>query len=161
MKVALTLELDNLRYLEGELGKNLDDLRKDFPFLKIRQDPVTYGVQESLILGLVFVYQAAASGFTWDMIKLHGQLLANWLMKAVAAKQAAKQNVCTSIEVRLSHPNLDLGLLIKGADPHAVSDAFKKVELAWEEVTSKSQTNSRRRISLVFENGTFKEYGAG
>jgi hypothetical protein len=35
----------------------------------ISEDNVSYGIQDAIIIGLVFVFESSLSGFTWDVIK--------------------------------------------------------------------------------------------
>lgn len=35
----------------------------------ISEDNVSHGIQEAIIIGLMFVYEASLSGLTWDVIK--------------------------------------------------------------------------------------------
>jgi hypothetical protein len=37
--------------------------------INITEDNVSYGLEESIVIGLVFLFETSLSGFTWDIIK--------------------------------------------------------------------------------------------
>jgi hypothetical protein len=37
--------------------------------VRITEDNVSYGIQEAIIIGLMFVYESSLAGLTWDFIK--------------------------------------------------------------------------------------------
>lgn len=64
-------------------GVVVEDFRAAGASVRISEDSIGYGVAEYLVIGAVFIYQAALSGITWDVLKAALRPFVRKLLKSV------------------------------------------------------------------------------
>lgn len=154
MNWSVTVESSNMNLVSSELRDELAELQRRFPNVQFRQDPVAYGFTEALVLGLVFVYWSAVSGFAWDMIKLHGKVIASWIA-GVLPKTAPQ--VKPNIEVQLKNTKGEMTFVCRPASSEEVSQAFEKIEITWRRWSASERESSESSLVLLFENGQYRQ----
>ncbi len=62
-------EVSDKKCFEACYEKAISEINENGMQIKISEDAVGFGIENELIIGLVFIYNSALSGITWDILK--------------------------------------------------------------------------------------------
>jgi hypothetical protein len=62
----MTIKID---VSDEEVFRKLYNKFSEMESVAISEDNVSYGIQDAIIIGMTFIFEASLSGFTWDAIK--------------------------------------------------------------------------------------------
>ena len=65
----IKFEVSNKKSFEGYYEKAIIEINENGSQVEIVEDAIGFGIEDELIIGLVFIYYSALSGITWDMLK--------------------------------------------------------------------------------------------
>jgi len=111
----VAFEASNKARFEAVYGQVLEDLRGKGATVETTEDSVAYGPVDYLIIGVVFVYQAALSGLTWDALKASIRPLVSAVLSSLRqqdriAVYVEHEHGRTELQIPSTYPNVDIAL---------------------------------------------------